>query len=121
MVKWANGPKCGYYVWHWRQPSQRETNNEDSLRRICKLHKATQKSYGLRRMADQISRATGKPVNHKCVECIMCANDMHTQYCHKYKEKTYTDHKLQLQKIFLIGNSSQIIYVRKWSDHVHPD
>ena len=88
MVQWANVSKSGYYAWHRRQPSQRETNNEDLLRRIRELHKATRESYGSRRMAAQISRDTGKPVNHKRVARIMRANDMHTKYRRKYKATT---------------------------------
>ena len=101
MVQWANVSKSGYYAWHRRQPSQRETNNEDLLRRIRELHKATRESYGSRRMAAQISRDTGKPVNHKRVARIMRANDMHTKYRRKYKATTYSDHKLPVAENLL--------------------
>ena len=101
MVQWANVSKSGYYAWHRRQPSQRETNNEDLLRRIRELHKATRESYGSRRMAAQISRDTGKPVNHKRVARIMRVNDMHTKYRRKYKATTYSDHKLPVAENLL--------------------
>ena len=65
MAKWANVSKSGYYAWHWRRPSQRDIANEELLRKIRELHKITHESYGPKRMAAQISKDTGKPVNHK--------------------------------------------------------
>ncbi len=94
MVKWANVSKSGYYAWHRRQPSQRDINNEDLLRKVLELHKATRESYGPKRMAAQISKDTGRPVNHKRVERIMRQNDLHTKYRRKYKATTYSGHKL---------------------------
>ena len=49
-------------------------------------------------MAAQISKDTGKPVNHKRVERIMRENDLHTKYRRKYKATTYSGHKLPVAK-----------------------
>ena len=98
MVKWANVSKSGYYAWHRRQPSQRDLANDELLRKIRELHKATHESYGPKRMAAQISRDMGKPVNHKRVERIMRENGLHTKYRRKYKATTYSGHKLPVAK-----------------------
>ena len=98
MAKWANVSKSGYYAWHRRRPSQRDIANDELLRKIRELHKITHESYGPKRMAAQISKDTGKPVNHKRVERIMRENDLHTKYRRKYKATTYSDHKLPVAK-----------------------
>ena len=98
MVKWANVSKSGYYAWQRRQPSQRDIDNEKLLRRIRELHKATHESYGPRRMAAQISKDTGEPVNHKRVERIMREDGLHTKYRRRYKATTYSGHKLPVAR-----------------------
>lgn len=98
MAKWANVSKSGYYAWHRRRPSQRDLANDELLRKIRELHKKTHESYGPKRMAAQISRDTGKPVNHKRVERIMRENGLHTKYRRKYKATTYSGHKLPVAK-----------------------
>ena len=98
MAKWANVSKSGYYAWHRRRPSQRDIANDELLRKIRELHKITHESYGPKRMAAQISKDTGKPVNHKRVERFMRENDLHTKYRRKYKATTYSGHKLPVAK-----------------------
>lgn len=67
--------RSGYYAWARRSPSARAGANAQLTQEICRVHAASDGTYGWRRVHAQL-RAEGQEVNHKRVARLMRAEQI---------------------------------------------
>lgn len=94
MAQWLKVSRSGYYAWRRRHPSKRDTESQELLDEIRRIHDANHHVYGSRKMTAELSRQTGTKVNHKRVERIMRENGIRSKVTRKYKATTNSRHSL---------------------------
>lgn len=71
LCKVAGIERSSYYKWVNHKPSPQERENEQLTQEILALHVQLRGIYGYRRHTIQLSRDTGKPINHKRILRLM--------------------------------------------------
>jgi putative transposase len=95
-----NLSRSAYYAWEKRPKSAREIENEELVEQIKKIYKNKNRTYGCRKMTQELRRA-GKVVNHKRIERTMKKEGISSKVAKKFKATTNSKYNIPVAENLL--------------------
>lgn len=80
--------RCGYYLWKHRQPSKRQTENEQLQVEVREIFFTYRKRYGSRRITEEL-RDRGKRYNKKRIVKLLVLQGLYAKAARKFKKAKY--------------------------------
>ena len=85
--------RSGYYAWRQRPPSERSKANQNLRSRIRAIHEGSGKTYGARRIADEL-RDGGLRCSTKRVARLMRVEGLRAQWKKRFRVTTGSKHRM---------------------------
>ena len=101
MAKIEKVSTSGYYDWLKREASPRMVENEKIYHDIEELFLASRRSCGARRIANDLTRLYGRPINRKRVQRLMNEHGLMPKGRKKFVVTTDSSKQLQYFRIYL--------------------
>jgi putative transposase len=100
MCRVLKASRSGYNAWRTRSVPQRLIRQQELLKRIKEIFKASRGTYGSPRILREL-RSEGIVVNHKTVEELMKKNGIRAKQKKKFKATTNSKHNLPVAENLL--------------------
>ena len=109
--------RSGYYAWRKREDSARESGNRRLVPLVRELHRQSDKTYGTRRMADDI-REQGIPCGRYRARTLMALAGVSAKQHKKFKATTNSRHDLPVAPNLLEREFSVEAPDRAWASDI---